>query len=145
MRPQLVRRREQWKRYQGTIDPARLVFLDETWVKTNMAPLTRMGRPPATRLIAHVPHGHWKTMTFIAALRIDRIDAPWVIEGPINGDAFKTYVEKELLKTLRPGDVVVRDNLGSHKGKAVRHMSGPQVQDFSSCLPPPSRGQALQS
>lgn len=120
-RPGLARRREQWRRYQGRIDPARLVFLDETWVKTNMAPLRGWG-DRSKRLIAHVPHGHWKTMTFIAALRIDRIDAPWVIDGPINGDAFRAYVEKELLPTLQPGDVVVLDNLGSHKGKAVRKM-----------------------
>ena len=86
-----------------------------------MAPLRGWGER-SKRLIAHVPHGHWKTMTFIAALRMDRIDAPWVIDGPINGDAFRTYVEKELLKTLQPGDVVVLDNLGSHKGKAVRQM-----------------------
>ena len=121
MRPTLARRREQWKRYQGRIDPARLVFLDETWVKTNMAPLRGWGHR-SKRLVAHVPHGHWKTMTFIAALRMDRIDAPWVIDGPINGDAFRTYVEKELIKTLSPGDIVVLDNLGSHKGKAVRQM-----------------------
>ncbi|MGL4635312.1 MAG: IS630 family transposase [Beijerinckiaceae bacterium] len=105
----------------GRIDPARLVFLNETWVKTNMTPLRDWG-DRSKRLIAHVPHAHWKTMTFIAALRIDRIDAPWVIDGPINGDAFRTYVEKELLQTLQPGDVVVLDNLGSHKGKAVRQM-----------------------
>jgi len=86
-----------------------------------MAPLRGWG-DRSKRLIAHVPHGHWKTMTFIAALRIDRIDAPWVIDGPINGDAFRAYVEKELLPTLQPGDVVVLDNLGSHKGKAVRNM-----------------------
>jgi putative transposase len=63
-----------------------------------------------------------KTMTFLAALRRDRIDAPWVLDGPINGEAFKTYVRNELLKTLKPGDIVVLDNLGSHKGKAVRNM-----------------------
>jgi putative transposase len=63
-----------------------------------------------------------KTMTFLAALRRDRIDAPWVLDGPINGEAFKTYVRNELLKTLKPGDIVVLDNLGSHKGKAVRSM-----------------------
>ena len=67
-----------------------------------MAPLRGWG-DRSKRLIAHVPHGHWKTMTFIAALRIDRIDAPWVIDGPINGDAFRAYVEKELLPTLQPG------------------------------------------
>jgi transposase len=95
------------------------VFLDETWIKTNMAPLRGWGAR-GERLVAHAPHAHWKTMTFIAALRHDRIDAPWVLDGPINGNAFKTYVETQLLKTLRPGDIVVLDNLGSHKGKAVR-------------------------
>ena len=103
------------------MDQSRLVFIDETWIKTNMAPLRGWG-PRRKRLIAHVPHGHWKTMTFLAALRRDRIDAPWVLDGPINGEAFKTYVRNELLKTLKPGDIVVLDNLGSHKGKAVRNM-----------------------
>jgi transposase len=117
----LARRRARWTRYQGKIDPKRLVFLDETWVKTNMAPLRGWG-DRNKRLFAHVPYGHWKTMTFIAALRHDRIEAPWVLNGPINGEAFKTYVAAELIGTLRPGDIVVLDNLGSHKGKAVRAM-----------------------
>jgi len=86
-----------------------------------MAPLRGWGAR-GRRLIAHAPHAHWKTMTFIAALRHDRIDAPWVLDGPINGQAFKTYVETQLIKTLRPGDIVVLDNLGSHKGKAVRQI-----------------------
>jgi len=72
-----------------------------------------------------VPHGHWKTLTFVAALRLDRVDAPCVIDGPINGDLFTAYVEQVLVPTLRPGDVVVLDNLGSHKGRrarrAIRH------------------------
>ena len=72
------------------------------------------------RLTAKVPHGRWKTMTFLAALRHDRIDAPWFIEGPIDGESFRTYVAKVLLPTLRPGDIVVLDNLGSHRSKAVR-------------------------
>ncbi len=72
------------------------------------------------RLPGQAPYGHWKTMTFLAALRQDRIDAPWVLDGPINGAAFQVYVEKVLVPTLRPGDIVVMDNLGSHKGKAVR-------------------------
>src|ERR1700675_3390623 len=72
------------------------------------------------RLKAYAPHGHWKTLTFIAALRHDRIDAPWVIDGPINGETFLLYIEKILAPTLSPGDVVVLDNLGSHKGKAAR-------------------------
>ena len=84
-----------------------------------MAPL-RGWAPCGERLIAKVPHGRWKTMTFLAALRHDRIDAPWVLDGPINGESFRTYVEKVLVPTLRPGDIVIMDNLGSHKGKAVR-------------------------
>ena len=78
--------------------------------------------PCGRRLHAKVPHGRWKTMTFLAALRHDRIDAPWFIEGPIDGESFRTYVEKVLLPTLRPGDIVVMDNLGSHKGKIVRQL-----------------------
>jgi transposase len=118
-RPDIARKRERWKAYQGRIDPKRLVFLDETWVKTNMAPLRGWG-PRGKRLPARVPHGHWKTLTFIAALRADRIDAPWVINGPINGELFTLYVEKVLAPTLAPGDIVILDNLGSHKGKAAR-------------------------
>ena len=72
------------------------------------------------RLQAYVPQGHWKTMTFLAALRCDGITAPCVFDGPINGDLFHSYVEQILLPTLRPGDIVVMDNLGSHKGSAVR-------------------------
>src|SRR5205807_828240 len=74
------------------------------------------------RLTAKVPHRHWKTTTFVAALRHDRIEAPWLLEGPIDGDSFRLYVEKVLLPTLRPGDIVIMDNLGSHKGKAVRQL-----------------------
>jgi transposase len=84
-----------------------------------MAPL-RGWAPIGQRIKAKVPHGHWKTMTFLAALRHDRLDAPWLIDGPINGEAFQTYVEKVLVPTLKPGDIVIMDNLGSHKGKAVR-------------------------
>ena len=95
------------------------MFIDETWTKTNMGPL-RGWAPRGPRLRGQVPFGHWTTMTFLAALRCDRIDAPWVVDGPINGAAFLLYVETELVPTLKPGDIVVMDNLGSHKGKAVR-------------------------
>ena len=115
----MARRRAQWVRYQDRIDPARLVFIDETWTKTNMAPL-RGWAPIGQRIKAKVPNGHWKTMTFLAALRRDRVEAPWLIDGPINGERFRLYVEKALVPSLRPGDIVVMDNLGSHKGKAVR-------------------------
>ncbi len=118
-RPDVARRREQWVERQDRIDPERLVFIDETWTKTNMEPL-RGWSPLGARLVAKVPHSHWKTSTFIAALRCDRIEAPWLLDGPVNAAAFKTYVEKVLAPTLRPGDVVIMDNLSSHKGKAVR-------------------------
>jgi transposase len=100
--------------YQDRIDPTRLVFIDETWTKTNMAPLRGWG-PLGQRLPAKVPHGRWTTMTFLAALRHDRVDAPWLIEGPITGESFRLYIDKVLVPTLRPGDIVVMDNLGSHK------------------------------
>ena len=106
-------------KYQHSIDPERLVFIDETWTKTNMAPL-RGWAPRGARLKAKVPFGHWNTMTFLAALRVDRIDAPWLIHGPINGARFRLYVEQVLVRVLKPGDIVIMDNLGSHKGKMVR-------------------------
>ena len=118
-RPDVARRRTRWKRYQGRLDPTRLVFIDETWAKTNMTRL-RGWAPRGRKLLANVPQGHWRTLTFLAALRNDRIDAPCVIDGPINGDSFRAYVEQLLVPTLRPGDIVVVDNLGSHKSKAVR-------------------------
>ena len=117
----MARRRAQWTKYQDRIEPERLVFIDETWTKTNMAPL-RGWAPRGRRLVAKVPHRRWKTTTFVAALRLDRIDAPWLLEGPINGESFRTYVERVLVPTLREGDIVIMDNLGSHKGKAVREL-----------------------
>ena len=118
-RPDVRRRRERWRRHQRRIDPRRLVFVDETWLKTNMAPLRGWGRK-GKRLPGKAPFGHWNTSTFIAALRHDRIDAPWVLNGPVNGEAFRVYAEQVLAPTLKPGDVVVMDNLGSHKVKEVR-------------------------
>ena len=120
-RPDVARKRARWKLHQGKIDVSRLVFIDETWIKTNMAPLRGWG-PYGQRLTASAPFGHWKTLTFIAALRCDRISAPWVIDGPINGEIFTLYVEKELAPTLAERDVVILDNLGSHKGKAARRI-----------------------
>ena len=84
-----------------------------------MAPL-RGWAPCGDRLPAKVPHGRWKTTTFLAALRHDRIVAPWMVEGPIDGESFQTYVENVLVPTLREGDIVIMDNLGSHKSKPVR-------------------------
>lgn len=118
-RPDIAFKRARWQAHQDKIDPRRLVFIDETWIKTNMAPLRGWGLR-GQRLDARVPHGHWKTLTFVAALRHDRVDAPCVIDGPINGDLFTAYVEQVLLPTLAPGEVVILDNLGSHKGRRTR-------------------------
>ena len=120
-RPWIARRRAQWRKYQGRLDPRRLVFVDETWAKTNMT-RTHGRCARGRRLNARVPHGRWRTLTFIAALRHDRIDAPCVIDGPINGASFRAYVEQFLVPTLSRGDVVIMDNLGSHKGQAVRRL-----------------------
>ena len=84
-----------------------------------MAPLRGWSKR-GQRLRSKVPYGHWKTLTFLAALRLDRIDAPCVFDGPINGESFTAYVEQVLVPTLKPGDIVILDNLGSHKNKAVR-------------------------
>jgi transposase len=112
-------KRARWRRHQARFDPRRLVFIDETWAKTNMT--RTWGRAPrGQRLVAKVPHGRWTTLTFIAALRCDAITAPLVLDGPINADSFLAWVAQALAPTLKPGDVVVLDNLGSHKGKAVR-------------------------
>ena len=115
----MARKRARWRRHQSRIDPRRLVFIDETWAKTNMTRTHGRARR-GERLVARVPHGRWKTLTFLAALRCDAVTAPFVLDGPINGDWFRAYVEQVLVPTLSPGDVVVMDNLGSHKGRAVR-------------------------
>jgi putative transposase len=94
-RPDVAHRRAQWHKYQNRIEPERLVFIDETWTRTNMTPL-RGWAPRGLRLQTKAPHGHWKTTTFLAALRHDRIDAPWLFDGPIDGESFRTYVEKDL-------------------------------------------------
>ena len=114
-----MRRREAWFEGQLNLDPERLVFIDETWTSTNMARLRGRARK-GERLRAGIPHGHWKTTTFVAGLRRDGIAAPMVLDGPINRDAFQAYVDQVLVPELKPGDVVVMDNLSSHKGPAVR-------------------------
>ena len=120
-RADIARRRTRWKTHQRRLDPRRLVFIDETWAKTNMTRRHGHFRRGA-RLVAKVPHGRWRTLTFLAALRHDRITAPCVIDGPINGASFRAYIEQFLVPTLSPGDVVVMDNLGSHRGQAVRRL-----------------------
>jgi transposase len=101
------------------LDPQRLVFLDETWAATNMS--RRYGRSRrGQRLVAKVPHGHWKTTTFVAALRHDGLTAPTVVDGAMNGPTFLAYVQQQLVPTLRPGDIVIMDNLSAHKVAGVR-------------------------
>jgi len=118
-RPDVAHKRVRWKAHQHRLDPKRLVFIDETWAKTNMT-RTHGRSPVGARLVAKVPHRKWRTLTFLAALRHDRIDAPCVLDGPINGVSFLAYVRQFLVPTLTPGDVVIMDNLGSHKSQAVR-------------------------
>ena len=111
--------RQSWKTLQPQLDPAKLVFIDETGTATNMARLRGRARRGA-RLIGRVPHGHWKTTTFVAALRVDAVTAPFVIDRAMNGEIFRTYVERCLLPALSPGDIVVMDNLPAHKVAGVR-------------------------
>ena len=99
------------------------MFIDETWIKTNMAPIRGWGAK-GDRLRGYTSHGHWRTMTFVAALRADGIVAPCVFDGPINGASFRAWVDQQLLDTIGPGDIVVMDNLGSQKsieiGRTIR-------------------------
>ena len=102
------------------MDPSRFVFLDETGASTNMT--RRYGRcAKGERLVGAVPHGHWKTTTFVAGLRQSGIIAPFVLDGPMTGDMFRAYVERVLAPSLEPGDVVVMDNLAAHKVAAIRN------------------------
>ena len=120
-RPDVAEARAAWKEEQSSFDPARLVFIDETGTSTNMARLR--GRAKRGRRVAgHVPWGHWKTMTFVAGLRQDGITAPFVIDRPMNGAIFVEYVRQCLAPTLKPGDIVVMDNLPAHKRDEVREL-----------------------
>ena len=113
----------------------RLVFIDETWMKTNMAPLRSRWGPKENACASFAPYGHWRTLTFLGALRCNRLAAPCVFNGPINGECFRAYVEQQLAPILRPGDIVVMDNLGSHKSSAVRRH--PRRWRWALVSPPP--------
>ena len=131
----MARARRRWIREQGLLDPARLVFIDETATSTNMVRLRgRCAR--GMRLVGYAPHGHWKTITFVAGLRHDRMVAPFVLEGPMNGPTFVEYVKQCLVPTLRRRDMVIMDNLPSHKVPGVREAIE-SVGATLSYLPPP--------
>ena len=118
-RPDVVAARAELKAQQSRLDARHLVFIDETAVTTKM--VRHRGRSPrGERLVASVPHGHWKTLTFIAALRIDGLTAPYVIDGAMDGPSFLAYVEQVLAPTLYKGDIVFMDNLRTHKIVGVR-------------------------
>jgi len=120
-RPDVAAARERWKAGQAELDPARLVFVDETGANTKMA--RRRGRGPrGQRVVGKAPWGHWKTTTFVAGLRQDGISAPFVLDGAMNRTAFEAYVDQVLAPTLRPGDIVIMDNLPAHKGETVRRL-----------------------
>ena len=118
-RPDVAAARKAWAGEQAKLDPEHLVFIDETGTATNMARL-RGRAPRGERLVGKVPQGHWKTTTFVAGLRSSALTAPCVIDGPINGNAFIAYVEQILAPSLKPGDIVVLDNLSAHKVPGVR-------------------------
>ncbi len=118
-RPDILRRRRAWFDGQLDLDPAKLVFIDETGLSTKMARLR--GRAVCgERCRAGVPHGHWKTTTFTGALRLTGMTAPFVYDGAMNGTAFRAYVEQVLVPTLSAGDIVIMDNLPAHKAAGVR-------------------------
>jgi transposase len=120
-RPDVAEARERWKAGQAALDATKLVFVDETGANTKM--LRLYGRAPkGQRVIGSQPWGHWKTTTFVAGLRLAQISAPFVLDGPMNREAFEVYVEQVLAPTLSEGDIVVMDNLPAHKGDRVRQL-----------------------
>ena len=110
-----------WRRLQPRVDARRLIFIDETWAKTNMTRL-RGRAPRGERLIDTSPHGHWKTSTLIAALGIEGVRCSTLVDGAVNADVFEAFVGQVLVPALRPGDVVVLDNLSSHKSARTREL-----------------------
>ena len=115
----MVEQRAAWRASQGLIDPAKVVFIDETWANTNMT--RTYGRSElGTRLVEKTPCGRWQTTTFLGALRAEGFIAPLTVEGGINGQLFRAWVEQHLAPVLKTGDIVVMDNLSSHKVTGVR-------------------------
>ena len=117
-REDVQRLRREWRETQGDISPEKVIFIDETWAKTNMT-RTNGRALEGTRVVEKVPAGRWKTTTFIGALRVTGFVAPLTIDGPLNGPLFLAWVVQHLAPTLSPGDIVVMDNLSSHKVAGV--------------------------
>ncbi|MGH9858724.1 MAG: IS630 family transposase [Candidatus Acidiferrales bacterium] len=117
----MAQRRLEWQNFSRDVDGRRLIFIDETWAKTNMTRL-RGRAPRGQRLIDNTPHGHWQTTTLIAALGIEGVRCSTVVDGAVNGDIFVSFVKHVLLPQLKPGDIVVLDNLSSHKRAEVREL-----------------------
>jgi hypothetical protein len=134
-RPDVAAARTKWAENQPRLDPDRLVFIDETGTSTKMARL-RGRAPRGQRLVGKIPHGHWKTTTFVAGLRSTALTAPCVIDGPMNGNAFLAYVGQVLAPTLKPGDTVVLDNLSAHKVPGNVKRSKPQGKATLPQIPP---------
>lgn len=118
-RPDVVEKRRWWEILFPRKSAGRYVFIDETGVSTKMARRYGWG-PRGQRIVSHIPHGHWKTTTFVGALRTSGMTAPLVVDGAMNGELFLAYVQQELVPTLRRGDIVVMDNLSSHKRVGIR-------------------------
>lgn len=114
-----MKQRQDWFDGQLDLDPGKLVFIDETGLSTKMARLRGRSKR-GERCRAGIPHGHWKTTTFTGALRLSGMTAPMVLDGAMNADAFRAYVEQVLLPTLTPGDIVIMDNLPAHKVAGIR-------------------------
>jgi transposase len=120
-RADVAQRRQEWKGEQSSLNAGRLIFIDETWAKTNMTRL-RGRAPRGERLVARVPHGHWKTTTLIAALGVEGVRCSMVVDGAIDRQFFDAFVQDILVHELRPGDIVVLDNLSSHKSERARRL-----------------------
>ena len=136
-RDDVARRRRRWMSWQQRLDPGRLVFIDATWIKTDMAPLRGRG-PKGQRLEGFAPHGHWRTLTFLGASRANALTAPCVFDGPIDGPCLRAYVEQQRVPTLKAGDIVILDDLRSHQGAAVRRLikaAGARLWFLPPCSP----------
>src|ERR1700730_9154913 len=134
VRADIARRRRRWRSWQAHLDPRRLVFIDETWIKTSMAPLRGWG-PKGARLRGFAPHCHSGTLTFLGALRCNQLTAPCVFDGPINGECFRAYVQQQLVPVLKQGDIVIMDNLAATSQLLCAASSAVPAPGSGTCRP----------